>query len=386
MLDPIINFFVRIFNAIGLGIGWFIGVLLWPFVAFGKWYNQRGWLIKGPVGIALLVLLASYVWFVVVTQRWSGFDPDYAKAYTAHADLASAGEPSVVVADTTGTGTTTESKPATGETRCEPSRIVRVTSDLIDFNVNQNNWIPSMLLAKMGFFGVPWKNTPFLDNKAAFQLGVNQATRRVSIELVDRLGRVRGTSGIDRNLQEAREKLAYDEDSWYFSFDPFGPRSTTQQNYRRARESLLTFNQELVACRSNFDARTDNLLQFLDRITSDIGATSDILRSRMEASNAGWFDPRADDRFWFAYGQLYAYYGILTATRADFAGVFKNRNLEQIWLRTEEQLRSALDLQPAVISNGHEASWIMPTHLATMGFYVLRIRSNLVETRDILDR
>jgi len=386
MLDPIINFFVRIFNMIGRGIGWFIALLLWPFVALGKWYNRRGWLIKGPIGIALLVLLASYVWFVAATQRWTGFDPDYAKAYTAQADFASAGEPSVAIADTTGAGTTTETKPATAETRCEPSRIVRVTSDLIDFNVNQNNWIPSMLLAKMGLFGVPWKNTPFLDNKAAFQLGVNQAVRRVSIELVDRLGRVRGTSGIDRNLQEAREKLAYDEDSWYFSFDPLGPRSTTQQNYRRARVSLQKFNQELAACRSNFDARTDNLLQFLDRITSDIGATSDILRTRMEASNAGWFDPRADDRFWFAYGQLYAYYGILTATRADFTGVFKNRNLEQIWLRTEEQLRAALELQPAVISNGHEASWIMPTHLATMGFYVLRIRSNLVETRDILDR
>jgi len=28
----------------------------------------------------------------------------------------------------------------------------------------------------------------------------------------------------------------------------------------------------------------------------------------------------------------------------------------------------------------------MPTHLATMGFYILRVRANLVEMRDVLDR
>jgi len=28
----------------------------------------------------------------------------------------------------------------------------------------------------------------------------------------------------------------------------------------------------------------------------------------------------------------------------------------------------------------------MPTHLATMGFYILRARSNLVELRQVLDR
>ena len=370
MLDPIIDFFVRVFNMIGRGIGWFIALLLWPFVWFSVWYKKRGWLLKSGIGLIVLGIIASYIYLFAITQFWTGFDRDYAKAYATQASSSSAGN----------------SVNSSGSQQCQPSQIVQATADLIDFNVNQNTWIPSTPFAKLGFFGIPWKNTPFFDNKAAFQLGINKALRRTSIELVDRLGRVRGTSGINQNLQEARTGLAYDEDSWYFSFDPFGPRSTTQANYRRARTSLLAFNEELAQCRSNFDARPDNLLQFLDRVTSDIGSTSDILRTRMEASNAGWFDPRADDRFWFAYGQLYAYYGILTAARMDFTDVFTNRNLEQLWVRTEEQMRTALDLRPAIISNGHESSWIMPTHLATMGFYVLRIRSNLVEIRDVLDR
>jgi hypothetical protein len=49
-------------------------------------------------------------------------------------------------------------------------------------------------------------------------------------------------------------------------------------------------------------------------------------------------------------------------------------------------LRGALDVRPLIISNGAESGFIMPTHLATMGFYVLRVRSNMVEIRSVLDR
>ena len=372
MLDPIVNFIASIFNMIGRGIGVAIAFLLWPFVIFGGWYRKRGWILKTAVGLIVLMIVASYIYLFAITQFWTGYDRDYAQAYIGSPQSTSAG---AVV------NTATDS-----QNQCQPSSIARVTADLVEFNVTENTWISSTPFSKLGFFGIPWKNTPFFDNKAAFQLGINKALRRTSIELVDRLGRVRGTSGINQNLQEARTGLAYDEDSWYFSMDPFGFRTTTQTNYRRAAAKLRDFNAELESCTASFDARPDNLLEFLDRITKDIGSTSDILRTRMEASNMGWFDPRADDRFWFAYGELYAYSGILAASRSDFGDVFANRNLEQIWLRTEDQLRSALDLTPAVISNGHEASWIMPTHLATMGFYILRVRANLVEMRDVLDR
>ena len=135
-----------------------------------------------------------------------------------------------------------------------------------------------------------------------------------------------------------------------------------------------------------FDARADNLIQFIDRIANDIGSTSAILRERSEAYNYGWFDTRADDRFWFAYGQLYGYYGIIHAAGADFEDVIRQRAIGPLWQQTEQQLRAALNIRPFIISNGNEAGWIMPTHLATMGFYVLRVRSNLVEVRQVLDR
>ncbi len=409
MLDPIAAFFQRVFAAIGRGIGLAISWLLWPFIAAANWYRQRGWLIKGPIGIVLIGLVALYGYFIWQTQVWSNFNIDYVNAYNLAARKNDAGLPVRTPAaapsgQTTGgqagsgqPATETTGQPASGGAApaasgqtaanvCERSAIVDVTADLIDFNVNQNAWISSMLLYKLGLFGIDWDDTPWLDNKASFQRGINQAVRRTTVELVDSLGRVRGTSGINNDLQLARGNIQFDEETWYFSLSPFGPRTPTPSIYRAAARDLRKFNASLETCSATFDARSDNLVEFLDRIANDIGNTSAIIRERSEFHNGGWFDLRADDRFWFAFGQLYGYYGILSAAGADFDSVIAQRGLTQIWTETLRQLRSALNIQPVIISNGREDGWIMPTHLATMGFYILRVRSNLVEMRDILAR
>jgi hypothetical protein len=225
-----------------------------------------------------------------------------------------------------------------------------------------------------------------MDNKASFQRGVNQALRRTTVELVDTLGRVRGTSQIDNNLQSARGNLQFDEETWYVGLNPPGPKTPTPAFYRAAVSDLRAFNERLVKCEATFDARADNLMQYIDRIASDIGSTSDILRERSDNYSSGWFDTRADDRFWFAYGQLYAYSGLMHAAGLDFADVINSRGVRPLWDRMEEQLRGALNVRPLIISNGAESGFIMPTHLATMGFYVLRVRSNMVEIRSVLDR
>jgi hypothetical protein len=263
---------------------------------------------------------------------------------------------------------------------------VDVAATLVDFEVNQNTWISSMPTYKAGLFGLDWDSTPFLDNKASFQRGVNQAVRRTTIELVDTLTRVRATSGINRNLQDARQNMQYNEESWYIGFSPFGFRTPTPDIYRQAITELRDFNKELENCQAVFDGRADNLLQFLDRISNDLGGTSAMLKERSEKHSAGWFDTRADDRFWFAYGQMYGYYAILTATRADFMPVIAEKNLGVLWKQMLDRFRSTLNIQPAIISNGREDGWIMPNHLSTQGFYLLNARNSLVDIRDVLDR
>lgn len=357
-----------------------------PFVWLGGLFGRLGTILKIAIIVLLVVLVPFYGYFFWNTQVWTGFNPDYADAYnTASPTAGDVPEPSggIVSDDATATDTQTDSH---GTKTCRRSMIVEATGDLVDFNVNENAWISSMLLYKMGLFGIPWDATPFFDNKAVFQRGVHQAVQRTAVELVDTLGRVRGTSEPDKDLQTARSDLQYNEFYWYWSFSPFGPKTPTPAVYRTALKNLEKFNARLDNCDAVFDARADNLLSFLDRIAKDIGGTSAVLKERSENYNSGWFDTRADDRFWFAYGQLYAYYGILTAARADFEDVIKQRRLEAIWDELEGQLRASLNITPYIISNGAEAGWIMPSHLATLGFYILRVRSNLVEIRTILDR
>ena len=185
-------------------------------------------------------------------------------------------------------------------------------------------------------------------------------------------------------MQEARSNS--DEETWYFGLRPFGPKTPSPSFYRTGITSLRAFNDRLLKCEVVFNARADNLAKFVDRIASDIGSTSDILSRQSQTNNNGWFDTRADDRFWFAYGQLYGYYGILKATRTDFKAVIDTRGLGPLWDQLDQQFQAALKIRPLIISNGREDGWIMPSHLTTMGFYMLRVRSNLVEVRSVLDR
>ena len=372
MLDPIIEFFSRIFYLIGRGVGQVVAWIVWPFLKMLAIYRSTGFVWKALIGLAVLALVAGYGWFIWNATTYSGYNPDYVEAYKLEARKVSAGEE----VQATGSGTTAKT--------CGRSAIIDVAADLTDFNVNQNSWVSSMLLYKAGLFGMSWDRTPFFDNKASFQRGIHSAVQRMSNEMVDSLGRVRGTSQIDPDLQKARGQLQYDTSSWYFGISPFGFKQSSPSSYRIGIEGLRKFNDRLAACEATFDARADNLAAMIEAITSQIGSTTATIDERSRSNNLGWFDTQADNNFWEAMGQLYAYYGFLSAAHADFEDIIATKALDAVWNRMEEQLRSALDLDPFIISNGREDGWVMPTHLTTLGFKILRVRSNLVEVREIL--
>ncbi|MDR0251630.1 MAG: DUF2333 family protein [Brucellaceae bacterium] len=398
-----------------------------PLGALWRVYRGLSLLWKTIIAVVVIGWAGLYGYFVVQTQVWTNFDPDYPAKY-AYQSAVTPGEavapakavvppaaPEVTTPPADINATPAETAPANpdnaatapepaapqpeaqpapqmafsqpaGARVCAPSALAEVTAELTDFNVNQNAWVSSMLFYKMGFFGLDWDRTPFLDNKASFQRGVHSAVRRTTIELVDSLGRLRGTSQIDNDLQKARGNMQFREDTWYFGLSPFGPKTPTPSYYRSAIKELRAFNARLERCEATFDARADNLIQYVDRIASDLGSTSDILKDRADNYHAGWFDTRADDRFWFAYGQLYAYYGLIRATHSDFKAVLAEKHLDGLWDTMEQQLRSALDMQPVIVSNGRQDAWFTPSHLTTMGFHILRVRSNLVDIRQVLER
>jgi len=353
--------------------GWFLR----PFRFLADFLRRRSLVIRILILLIVAPFVASWIWLAWHAAWIRDFDPEYAARLIGENRLKPVGE------------TATESAPD-GERTCGRSAIVAVAADLVDFNINRNRWLSSSPVYKAGLFGIPWSYTPFFDNKAAFQRGVMQAVNITTIELADTLGRVRGTSRRDADLNAARAAVQVDPYRWVFNpFDarlPFGPTTPATADYKRAIKLLKRFNDRLEKCEAVFDARADNLLQFLDRVAKDIGSTTARLRDRAEASDAGWFDFRADDTFWYTLGQLYGYYGILNAARADFSGVVSSRNVGDIWDNMHDHLKTAIGLDPWIVSNGAEDGLLFPSHLTAIGFYALRARANLVEIRAVLDR
>ena len=198
---------------------------------------------------------------------------------------------------------------------CGRSGIADVAADLTDFNVNQNAWVSSMILYKLGLFGVRGKTRRSSTTRPRSS-AASTGRCATATELADNLAAYAAPRRSMPDLQDARGNIQSDEFTWYFGINPFGPKTQTPSYYRSAIKDLRSFNDRLQACNAVFDARADNLIQFIDRVASDIGSTSAILKDRAEHYNDGWFDTRADDRFWFAYGQLYGYYGLMSATRA----------------------------------------------------------------------
>jgi hypothetical protein len=255
------------------------------------------------------------------------------------------------------------------------SQSVAVAADLIDREINTHRWVA---------------NDPFfmpgalLDNMPNFQQGIVAALSRFAVELTDQIARTRGSSQIDRDLDLAAGLLKYPGTIWIFDVrTSFAPTASSESQYRRAMFALRDYNQRLAADQATFETRADNLLATLERIVADIGSSSAALDRHLE--EGGFFpDFGADDLFYNNKGRLYAYYLVLRALEADFANVIAERDLDGPWRQMLASFRAAAGLQPWVIVNGAPDSQLLPSHLASQGFFLLRARTQLREITNIL--
>ena len=87
-----------------------------------------------------------------------------------------------------------------------------------------------------------------LDNMPNFQQGIMSALARFGFELTDQLGRTRGSSEADPDLQRAAGLLQYPGNVWIWNPSvSLAPRASSESQYRDAREKLLTYNRRLAA-------------------------------------------------------------------------------------------------------------------------------------------
>ena len=255
------------------------------------------------------------------------------------------------------------------------SRAVAVVAGLIERETDIHRWTA---------------NDPFflpgsaLDNMPNFQVGLMYALSRFVIELSDQIGRIRGSSQIDEDLDDAAGRLKFPGDIWYFDMaTSWAPTTPSEQHYRSARRSLLNYNRRLAAGEAVFERRADNLQITLERIAADLGSASAVIDAHV-AERAVFIDFEADDVFYQTLGRLYGYALIIRGLKTDFAAVIKERELVPAWDQMLGSLNSAISLDPIIVTNGAPDGAILPSHLAAQGFYLLRARTQLKEIANIL--
>ena len=257
----------------------------------------------------------------------------------------------------------------------EASRSIAVAAALIDREVDQNRWLAN---------DPPFLPGYLLDNAPNFQRGLMSAVGRYTVELRDRLSRVRGSSRSDPQIESAAGRLNYPGDVWLFEWSSAPVQPSSESQYRRGKEDLLGFNSRLADGQGVFERRADNLQNTLDRIANDIGASSAILAQRVDDDAGAWFDTTADDVFYETKGRLYGYHVLLREMRTDFAEILDGRGLQSSWDEMLASLRAAATLHPWIVMNGDPSGLASPNHLANQGFFLLRARTQLREIKDIL--
>ncbi|MHA1537406.1 MAG: DUF2333 family protein [Alphaproteobacteria bacterium] len=248
----------------------------------------------------------------------------------------------------------------------------------------------ALILREVRFNG--WTaNDPFfypayaLDNMPNFQMGVIAALSRFTIEMADHIGRTRGSSPVDPDLDKARGLLSYSGKIWIFDFSTsWAPTASSEAQYLSARRSLLRYNERLAAGKAVFDRRSDNLQATVNRIAIDLGSVSAQLDQRIRDAGGAVFDTKSDDIFYAAKGRLYGYYMLLRALGHDYQKVIKEKQLEKVWSQMLGSLKEAAELQPLIVRNGDPDSLLQPNHLAAQGFYLLRSRTQIKEITNIL--
>ena len=256
------------------------------------------------------------------------------------------------------------------------SRSVATAAELVTREVDINTWTPMM-----PFF------TPagILDNMPNFQRGIMAALGRFSTELMDQLGRTRGSSQTDRDLEQARGFLNEQPNVWIWQPTvSLWPSATSAQKYRAGRDRLMAYNKRLAAGQAVFERRADNLQALLERIANDHGSDSAVIDQHIIEKAGDLFDVRCDDIFYFNKGRLYANFLLMRALGSDFEPIIRERGLTSAWNGTVETFRIASQLDPWIVWNGWPDALLVPNHLAAQGFYLLRARTQLREITAIL--
>ncbi|WP_165905238.1 DUF2333 family protein [Rhodovulum euryhalinum] len=255
------------------------------------------------------------------------------------------------------------------------SHAVDMVASLIEREVDTYRWAPN----DPAFYP-----TAFHDNMGNFQRGVMRAVSRFTLELETQIGRLNGTSAIDRDLEQAAGLLQFPTDVWLFDFQqsilPVQPADT---QYRAAADALRAYNARLAAGQAAFETRPDALVLTLERMLGELGARAAVIEQHTQ-QDSGLMDGVSDDIFYFNKGLSYATYLLVRELGRDFDRVISTMGIEAVWAQTLDSLRQAATQRPLVVLNSSGESSIFANHLHLQGFFMKRALLQLDEVVRVL--
>jgi len=220
-----------------------------------------------------------------------------------------------------------------------------------------SNWLPNDLF---------WP-TVLLDNMPSFQIGELEVVRYNIRVLRDNLSRMRTTDKLDPLAEEAFTSLSNDPYKWWFP--------SAESKWKKACNDLQSLKKNLLAGKSQFYPRADNLVELLQQYASLMGgvntrlinAPRDINRVltiddtdeekakglKMVEVDIPWY--LIDNNFYYAQGAAYALNESFKAIRIDFIDVLTDKNSLTLLDKIIENLKRC-DFEPLIVFNGDPGS------------------------------
>jgi len=255
------------------------------------------------------------------------------------------------------------------------SAAINAAAGLVEREVRANRWSVN----DPAFYP-----TAFHDNMPNFQRGISRAVGRFVMEFESQIGRMRGSSAIDRDLERAVGLLQYPPDVWLFDFrQSFLPVQTSDGQYRAALDALDAYNTRVAARAAPFEGRPDALAITLQRLAADLGARAAAIDAHLRKGGS-MIDTTADDLFYVNKGMIYAYYHLLNGLGSDFDGLIAAQGVSGVWDQALGSMSLASQLRPLVVLSAGGDDSFFANHLYLQGFYLKRAILQLDEIARVM--
>jgi hypothetical protein len=322
---------------------------------------MKKWLIAGATSVLVL--------FIVLAQYWSMMPDNFdvqAKSLEAAKRLNTA--------------------PVTGFTTT--NTLIEVSQSLLD---KPGGYLSNDILPP----------TVFLDNMPAFEFGVLEMVRDLSLALRKDFSRSQSQSAENRYLKNAQPEFNIDSKSWAMP--------SAESSYKNGIDALIDYRNSLADTQQNdaqFYARADNLHDWLNEVEKRLGSLSQRLSasvgqerlntdlagdasaaqstyspSQLEVKTSWW---KIDDVFYEARGASWAILHFLKAIEIDFAATLQKKNAQMSLKQIIRELEATQEtVWSPMILNG-SGFGMLANHSLVMANYISRANAAIIDLNKLL--